>query len=94
MSHPVALQDLGCSNNTGTSCVQVSLLSHPSLVAQWLERLQGKRKVLGSIPGLGKHFSPKHDRSMFIAPGAAVIEKFVDDWPGFATKHACLVHMS
>ena len=41
-----------------------SLLSHPSLVAQWLEHLHGKRKVLGSIPGLGKHFSPEYDCSL------------------------------
>ena len=27
-------------------------MSHPSLVAQWLERLHGKRKVLGSIPNV------------------------------------------
>ena len=69
MSHPVALQDLGCYNNTGTSFVMkfllvFSLLSHPALVAQWLERLHGKRKVLGSIPGLGNHFLPKHDCSL------------------------------
>ena len=41
-----------------------SLLSHPSLVAQWLERLPRKWKVLGSIPGLGKHFSPEYDCSL------------------------------
>ena len=34
------------------------------LVAQWLERLHGKRKVLGSIAGLGKHFVPKYDCSL------------------------------
>ena len=33
-----------------------SLLSHPSLVAQWLEHMHRKREVLGSIPRLGKHF--------------------------------------
>ena len=39
-------------------------MSYPSHVAQWLERLHGKRKVLGLIPGLGKHFSPKYDCSL------------------------------
>ena len=34
-----------------------ALLSHPSLVAQWLEHLHGKWKVSGSIPGLGKPFA-------------------------------------
>ena len=29
-----------------------------------------------------------------ISLGIIVIEKFADDWRGFATKHACLVHMS
>ena len=43
-----------------------SKLSYPTLVAQWLERLHGKRKVLGSIPGLGKHFLPKHDCSLHL----------------------------
>ena len=38
------------------------LLSHPSLVAQW--HLQAKRKVLGSIPRLGKPFLPKYDCSL------------------------------
>ena len=28
-----------------------ALLSHPSLVAQWLERLHGKQKVLGLLSG-------------------------------------------
>ena len=32
-------------------------------MTQWLEHLQGKRKVLGSIPRLGKHFSPKYECS-------------------------------
>ena len=41
-----------------------ALLSHPSLVAQWLEHLHGKRKVLGSIPGLGTPFSPEYDYSL------------------------------
>ena len=41
-----------------------SLLSCPSLVAQWLEHLHGKWKVLGSIPGLGKHFSPEYGCSL------------------------------
>merc|ERR1719237_81263 len=35
-----------------------------SLVAQWLEHLHGKRKVLGSIPGLGTPFSPEYDYSL------------------------------
>ena len=30
----------------------------------WLERLHRKRKVLGTIPGLGKPFSPKYDYSL------------------------------
>ena len=32
--------------------------------SEWLERLQGKQKVLGSIPGLGQHFWPKYDCSL------------------------------
>ena len=41
-----------------------SMLNCPSLVAQWLEHLHGKRKVLGSIPRLGKHFSPEYGCSL------------------------------
>ena len=41
-----------------------TLLSYPSLLAHWLEHLHGKPKVLGSIPGLGKPFSPKYDCSL------------------------------
>ena len=48
-----------------TCCTMLlNLLSYPSLVAQWLEHLHGKRKVLGSIPGLGKHFSPEYGCSL------------------------------
>ena len=46
------------------SAVLSKLLSHPSLVAQWLERLPRKWNILGSIPGLGKPFSPKYDCSL------------------------------
>ena len=51
------------SHKWGTGTL-FSLLSYPSLVAQRLEHLHGKWKVLGSIPRLGKHFSPKYDCSL------------------------------
>ena len=68
-----------------------ALLSHPSLVAQWLEHLHGKRKVLGSIPGLGKHFSPKYDCSLHQD------QSLKSSWmigEELTTKHTCLVQMS
>ena len=65
-----------------------AMLSHPSLVAQWLEYLHGKQKVLGLIPGLGKHFSPKHDCSLHQD------QSFKSSWmigEELTTKHTCLV---
>ena len=41
-----------------------SLLSWPSFIAQWLEHLHGKWKILDSIPGLGTPFSPEYDCSL------------------------------
>ena len=65
-----------------------ALLSHPSLVAQWLEHLHRKWKVLGSIPRLGKHFLPKYDCSFHQD------QSLKSSWmigEELTTKHTCLV---
>ena len=53
--------------------------------------MHGKRKVLGLIPGLGKHFLPKYDCSLHQD------QSLKSSWmigEELTTKHTCLVQMS
>ena len=47
-------------------CYEVDLekFKNKDNINEQLKHLHGKRKVLGSIPGLGKPFSPKYDCSL------------------------------
>ena len=68
-----------------------SLLSYPSLIAQWLEHLHGKQKVLVSIPGLGKHFLPEYGCSLH---SELPLKSLWMIGKELTYKHACLVRMS
>ena len=81
-----------CRNNTGTTCVKKFVLVESSQPRSSVVRASAwKEEGLGFNSRAGQTLFAQ--TWLFITP-RAVIEKFVDDWRGFATKHACLLHIS
>ena len=87
-SHPVVIHELGCFNNTDTSCVTKLLLVELSQPHSSVVRASARK--VGSIPGLDKHFLPKYDCSLHQEQSLNSLWMIARNYDSYA----CLVHMS